>query len=257
MERRGLGEDLYALVATSLEQRGFLAAFTERTGGVSASPFASLDLGFHTGDHRQRVRENRKRVIAALDTGAFTSGRQVHGGGLARVGARRAGAGFEDPGTAFPGVDALAVSGRGLPVAVLVADCVPFALASPSEGRLVVGHAGWRGLVAGLVERTVAAFDRPAGAYAAIGPSIGPCHYEVGEDVALAVVASSETGAVTHRRGGAVFLDLPATVTRRLRVGGVRRVEVAGLCTACEEGRFFSYRRDGVTGRQALIAERR
>ena len=92
----------------------------------------------------------------------------------------------------------------------------------------------------------------------AIGPAIGPCHYEVGEDVAAVVAAASEAGAATERRRGRVFLDLPGTAHATLRALGIRRVDVAGLCTACEPRRLFSHRRDGPrTGRQALVAVRR
>jgi copper oxidase (laccase) domain-containing protein len=89
-----------------------------------------------------------------------------------------------------------------------------------------------------------------------VGPAIGPCHYEVREDVALAVAAGSPAGAVTERREGRLFLDLPGTAARVLRNGGVRTIDRAETCTACEPERFYSHRRDGVSGRQALIAMR-
>jgi hypothetical protein len=172
------------------------------------------------------------------------------------VGEKRAGAGFDQPDRALPGADALAVTRPALPVAVLTADCLPVALASAAEGRLVVAHAGWRGLAAGILDRTLAAFDSAKGVVATIGPAIGPCHYQVGEDVALAVAAGSEAGAVTERRDGSLWLDLEGTAARVLRRAGLRRIEPAGLCTACHEDRFFSHRRDGPTGRHALVAMR-
>ena len=114
-------------------------------------------------------------------------------------------------------------------------------------------HAGWRGLAAGIVDRVL---DRVRGGtpVAAVGPAIGPCHYEVGEDVAEAVADGSPAGAVVERRRGRIFLDLPATVEAVLRRGGVADVDLAGECTACHPERFFSHRRDGVTGRQAVVA---
>jgi YfiH family protein len=256
VERRRLSGGVHAVVSTALEDRGFLAAFTERTGGVSDPPYRSLNLGFHTGDDEADVRENRRRATAALSVPAFASARQVHGATVIPVGGKRAGAGFGDPAGAIPGADALAVTGQGLPVAVMVADCVPVVLASPPEGRLVVVHAGWRGLAAGILERALSEFDAPGQVLAAIGPAIGPCHYEVGEEVAMAVAAGSAAGVVTERRDGRLFLDLPRTGTGILRAAGVRRVEPADTCTACEPRRFFSHRRDGDTGRQALIAMR-
>lgn len=256
MERRRLSRGVYAVVSTKLERDGFLVAFTERTGGVSGPPYRSLNLGFQTGDTEAHVRENRRRAAAALSVDAFASGQQVHGATLVPVGDKRAGAGFEDHAGSIPGADALAVTGQGMSIAVRVADCLPIALASPPEGRLVAVHAGWRGLAAGILERAVSAFDSSAMILAAIGPAIGPCHYEIGEEVAMAVAARSTVGVVTERRGGRLFLDLPRTATRILRATGVTRVELADTCTACERSRFFSHRRDGVTGRQALIAVR-
>jgi copper oxidase (laccase) domain-containing protein len=100
----------------------------------------------------------------------------------------------------------------------------------------------------------VRAFDRAEGVLAAIGPAIGPCHYEVGDDVAEAVKHGSDAEAVTEGRDGSLFLDLPGTVARVLRAAGVSDIETADECTACETERFFSHRRDGQTGRQAMLA---
>lgn len=255
MERRRLADDLHALISTDLEERGFLAAFTERTGGRSRAPYASLDLALHTGDAPEAVAENRARVAGALGMAAPVIGEQVHGARLVRVGEARAGAGWSSP-EPVAGADGLVATRRGLPLAVLTADCLPIALVSPSEGRVVAVHAGWRGLAAGILDHAVSAFGRPGGVRAAIGPAIGPCHYEVGEDVALAVAAGSEAGAVTDRRDGRLFLDLPGTAARVLRRAGIRHADRAEECTACEADRFFSHRRDGVTGRQAMIAMR-
>jgi polyphenol oxidase len=131
------------------------------------------------------------------------------------------------------------------------------ALADPSSGRLVVVHAGWRGVAAGVLRSALRAFPRPAEVRAVIGPAVGPDHYEVGEDVALAVSAATERGAVTSRVGRSLRLDLPATVARILRESGLTRLERAEECTACLPRRFFSHRRDGPgTGRQALIGVR-
>ena len=257
MERRSFAADLFALVSPALESRGFLAAFTERTGGASASPYDSLNLGLHTGDDRAAVVSNRERVASALGVPPFAALRQVHGSRLVRLGERKAGAGFSDEDAPAAEADAALVTRPGLPLAILTADCVPVAIASEAEGCFVAAHAGWRGLAAGIVDRAMGAFEHPGRAAAAIGPAIGPCHYEVGEDVALAVAAGSDAGAVVEPREGAVFLDLPGTVARVLRRAGVRTIDRADECTACEEARFFSHRRDGVTGRQAMVVARR
>lgn len=254
MEERAVGGVVF-LVAEEMERRGFVVACSERVGGVSPSPFDTLNLGYATGDRPEHVGQNRGRLTRALGVESFAVAKQAHGVKLVGVGAGQARAGFGGPPSPLGEADALAVSYPGVAVAVLVADCVPVALASPDRGLLVLVHAGWRGLANDVVGHTVAAFDG-TGVLAAIGPSIGPCHYEVGEDVALAVADGSTGGAVTERRGGKVFLDLPATITRVLRSAGVREVETAGVCTACHPERFFSYRRDGVTGRQAMVAWR-
>lgn len=255
MQRRSLTDDLHVLVSPDLEDGGFPVAFTERGGGVSEGPYASLNLGFRIGDRKEDVQENRGRVVSGLDVTPFATAAQVHGAGVVRVGTARAGAGFDgaDP---VARADALSVTRPGVPVAILVADCLPIALASPKEGVLVAVHAGWRGLAAGILEQALGSFERPGGVRAAVGPAIGPCHYEVGEDVALAVAAGSAAGALTERRDGRMYLDLPGSARRVLRAAGVRRIEVAEECTACEEDRFFSHRRDGITGRQALVAMR-
>jgi YfiH family protein len=145
---------------------------------------------------------------------------------------------------------------RGVGLAVLVADCVPVALASRDEKTLAVVHAGWRGLVAGVVTTAVSAFARPASIRAAIGPCIGSDHYEVGEDVAAFVAEAAGHQAVVHR-DGAWFADLAAAVASVLSRRGVEVVDRAGLCTACLQDAFYSHRRDGRTGRQALVAVRR
>jgi len=251
VERRPLGDGLVALVSPAMERRGVLAAFTERTGGASPPPFDSLNLGLRTGDHPGRVMANRRRLVAALGIGPFALGEQVHGARLVRVGPRRAEAGFQRAGEAVPGADALAATRSRRPVAVLVADCVPLVLAS--DGLVVAVHAGWRGLAAGIVDRALAAFQGRRSS-AAVGPAIGPCHYEVGDDVAAAVQAGSSGSALVERRGGRLFLDLRGTVARSLREAGLRSVEVSEECTACQAGRFFSHRRDGETGRQAAVA---
>lgn len=255
MDRRALTDGLPALVSEGLEERGFLAAFTERTGGVSDGSYDSLNLALHVGDRPADVRENRRRAVTALGLERFATAEQVHGSVVVRLGGSRASRGWDE--SPVEGGDALAVTRAGLAVAILTADCLPIALASPREGFLVAVHAGWRGLAAGMLDAAVATFDRLGGVRAAIGPAIGPCHYEVGEDVALAVEAGSQAGAVTERRNGSVYLDLPGTAARVLRAAGVRHIDQADLCTFCEEGRFFSHRRDGITGRQALVAVRR
>ena len=225
--------------------------FTERAGGASSPPFSTLNLGLHTGDDPEVVERNRSDLSAALGVGGFMTTRQVHGTEVLRVGEGRTRAHGE-----LGVADALQTDTARFAVAVLTADCVPLALASEQAGDLSVVHIGWRGLASGMVQRAVASFGSSQDLVASIGPAIGPCHYEVGEEVISAVQKGTDQAALTRTDGSSLFLDLPGTVERVLRRAGLQEVERAEECTACEEGRFFSYRRDGRTGRQGLVAMR-
>lgn len=254
LERRTYAHGIRALESTELERAGILVAFTERTGGVSAPPFDSLNLGFNQ-DYPNDVRTNRARVCEALDIPSFARGWQVHGAGVALVGPELARAGFDGPETAIQETDALITSDPGVAVSVLTADCVPVAVADVDGGSLAVIHAGWRGLAAGVLEATLERLPS-ARPIAVIGPAIAAHHYEVGLEVVEAVTAAA--GHATRlERGDRTFLDLPGTAEAVLERAGVEVVERADACTACEPDRFFSHRREGETGRQALIAMRR
>jgi len=248
MRREVLAGGVTALVADRLRDEGFLVAFTERTGGVSEGTFASLNLGLMSGDDRSSVEENRRRLTAAVAVDRIVTVRQVHG---ASVVAAASGDGNAEG-------DGMVTDASGVALVVLAADCVPIALADPSTGRLAVVHAGWRGMAAGILDRAAGLFAEPDRVLAAIGPAIGADHYEVSRDVAEAVSSRVDGGAVLRRRGLRPHLDLPATAARHLGELGVTRIDEAETCTACEEARFYSHRRDGgVTGRQALVAVRR
>jgi YfiH family protein len=167
-------------------------------------------------------------------------GWQVHGVDLLEWDGPPARGGFAAPGAELQKVDGHVTSARDVALLVLVADCLPVALASPS--RVAMLHCGWRGLAGGIIEKAVASFSEPVSA--AIGPGIGPCHYEVGEEVLRAF--SAFEGVSTGR-----MLDLKAVAAAQLRACGVSDVVDVGRCTYCEPDVFFSHRRDnGVTGRQ-------
>src|SRR5262249_34581102 len=170
------------LTSKRLESDGFLVACTERTGGASTGPFASLNLGLRSGDDVEAVHENRRRVIAALGIEPFACVRQKHGARIVRAGPSRAGAGFTDPDEALGDAAGMRTPRKGVAIAVPTADCVPVALADPSTGRLAVVHAGWRGVAAGILRAALHAFANAGEVRALIGPAIGPDHYEVGED---------------------------------------------------------------------------
>lgn len=226
---------------------GVRVAFTTRAGGVSEGPFASLNLGLLTDDEPERVVENRRRACeaAGVDAESATMALQVHG---ARVTEARP-TGVVTPGTDYEPCDGLWSDRPGQGMLLVTADCLPVALARPDGvPRLAVLHVGWRGLLAGIAEEGARVVG--AGAAAAIGPGIGPCCYEVGEEVAAPYRA--RFGARVVRDGR---LDLPLATELALREAGVASVERVGGCTACDPARFFSHRRDrGRTGRQGIVA---
>ncbi|MEA2694999.1 MAG: purine-nucleoside/S-methyl-5-thioadenosine phosphorylase / adenosine deaminase [Acidobacteriota bacterium] len=139
--------------------------------------------------------------------------------------------------------DALTTDRPGLALAVVTADCVPVLLAGPSGIAAV--HAGWRGIASGVIPATLSALGNPAGWTAWIGPAIGPCCYEVGEDVAEQIAAASTSGAVVPYPGGSPHLDLLRAATHQLRAAGVADVTALTLCTRCETEKLSSYRREG------------
>jgi YfiH family protein len=169
-----------------------------------------------------------------IDRDLIVSGRQVHGAELA----------FHDEPTAeTPAVDGHAIRAAGPVGLVYTADCLPVAVAGPKGVAIL--HCGWRGLAAGIVARGA---DSVGATHAAIGPGIGPCCYEVGDEV-LGPFAGLGADVAAGR-----MLDLPEVARRLLHEAGVGRIESAGLCTRCEEELFFSHRRDGGPGRQAGLA---
>lgn len=223
---------------------GARALFTTRRGGVSSGPYASLNLGFKTDDNRDAVTANRAAL--ASDVGMeLAYVRQVHGNRVLTDAAQ--------PGAAsdLPEADGQATAARGTGLVMLVADCLPVAVAC--EGAAAMLHAGWRGLAGGVIEEGVRAIRELGGReplHAAIGPGAGPCCYEVGDEVHEVF-----NGSWPHARRGR-NLDLKSIARAQLRDAGVATVHDVGLCTICSDpALFFSHRRDrGVTGRQAGIA---
>lgn len=228
------------------ELPGARAAFTTRAGGVSRGPFESLNLGILTDDDPADVTANRLLLADALglDAESVTMGRQVHGADLAFHDGHPAHSYFAHPGPPPEEVDGQLSDRDDLALLVLVADCLPVALSG--EGGIAMLHCGWRGLAGGIV---AAAAERIGATAAAVGPGIGPCCFEVGPEVFEAFSAHGD--GVRHGNN----LDLWQVAATELERAGVEAAEVAGVCTFCDEKRFFSHRRDqGVTGRQAGIA---
>jgi hypothetical protein len=229
-----------------VELPGGAAAFTTRAGGVSEGPYASLNLGILTDDDQARVARNRELAAGGLglDPERVAMGWQVHGAEIREWGAPPDGGGYASPGAELDRVDGHGTALARVGLLVLVADCLPVALVAP--GRAAMLHCGWRPLAAGIVEKALASFDEPPAA--AIGPGIGRCCYEVGEEV---LAEFSDLEGVADGR----MLDLRMVVRRKLEAGGVAAIEDVDLCTSCRPDLFFSHRRDkGVTGRQGGFA---
>ena len=222
-----------------------------RSGGVSAPPFDSLNLGDHVGDDPQAVAHNRALFVRALGVRPVWL-HQVHGAHVVDASAHTDG----PPPTA----DASWTSESGIACVIGVADCLPVLLAACNGGAVGAAHAGWRGLAAGVVEAALAAVCRaascgPSDVEVWLGPAIGPDHFEVGEDVLEAFEGGPHFRACppgVHPDGRPRWLaDLPGLARQRLQSAGVRRIAEAGLCTVRHPERCFSYRRDRQTGRMA------
>jgi polyphenol oxidase len=226
---------------------GARAAFSTRLGGVSEGPYEALNVAVKTGDDPDHVRENRHLLAAALgrNPADVVMGRQVHATDLRWHDRRQEPKVFADVVKSPDEVDAQATAEPGLAPLVMVADCLPIAVSGPAGVAMV--HGGWRGLSGGIVDT---AAERVRAEVAAIGPGIGPCCYEVGEEV-LSEFADLEGVAVGR------MLDLTAVATRLLERAGVSEIDASGLCTSCNPELLFSHRRDGErTGRQAGLVWR-
>jgi YfiH family protein len=220
-------------------KRGVLVAFSDRNGGVSDAPFDTLNISRSVGDPHQ-ADTNRRRVAAALgfDVGSLAQVRQVHGAEVVEAAAGCSGVQGEG--------DGLVARDRGVVCGVLTADCVPVLL--EGDGGVAALHAGWRGLVAGVLQRGVEEVGPVVAAW--IGPSIHSCCYEVGDDV---------TGAFTRAGlpvAGPGRVDPSTAALAALQRAGVTNIVRSGQCTSCSSN-YFSHRRDGETGRQGAFVSLR
>jgi YfiH family protein len=222
------------------------AAMTTRGGGFSTGPYASFNLAAHVGDDERAVAANRQRLREALSLSTEPQWlEQVHGRRVAML-----------SGPVTGSADAAVAFEPGPVAAVLTADCLPVLLTNRAGDRIGIAHAGWRGLVMGVVEATVAALaTNPADLIAWLGPSIGPEAFEVGGEVRRMFVAMQPESAADFRPGqGQKYLaDLPGLARRRLAACGVTEVHGGADCTVADPARFYSYRRDGQTGRMAAL----
>jgi YfiH family protein len=220
---------------------------TRALRGASVGPYASFNLATHVGDDPEAVGTNRRSLalLAALP-GPVRYARQVHGTFVEDA--------SEDTGERE--ADAIVVRSPGVPVGILTADCVPVVLAAADGSVACVAHAGWRGLAGGVIENAVHAMGCVPGAIRAwIGPAIGAECYEIGDEVRHAFVVrnAADAAAFAPTRRGHWRCDLMALTRSRLARVGVGVIDAAHICTACD-ARFYSYRREGRTGRFATVA---
>jgi YfiH family protein len=219
----------------------------ELGGGASLSPYAGFNLGNHVGDDPVAVAENRRilRCEAGLPAEPVWLA-QVHGIGVADLDAQRR----DGP------ADAAITRQVGRVCAILSADCLPIVLATDTGEMVAAAHAGWRGLAAGVIEATVHAMGVPGARLIAwLGPAIGPAHFEVGGEVREAMLKTDLQSAEAFRISAKdkFMADLAMLARRRLKNLGVERVFGGGDCTYARPDRYYSHRRDGVTGRQATL----
>ncbi|KKM12257.1 multicopper polyphenol oxidase [Clostridiales bacterium PH28_bin88] len=263
--RRGKGELHYLSIPVFEQQGPVVCAFSTRLGGVSPAPYDSLNLAFHVGDRPDNVRANRSSFFSGLgiDPLAIVAGHQVHGEQVAQVSDRHKGRGAADWETVLPGTDAMVTDSPGIPLTTYYADCVPVFLLDPVNRAIGVAHAGWKGTVLEVGRKTLEQMSRlfgtdPARCLAAVGPSIGPCCYEVDQAVAgpLRERISFGEELLLPRPNGRWRLNLWEANARSLQEAGVTRehITVSELCTSCRTDLFFSHRAEGgVTGRMAAV----
>ena len=230
---------------------GVIARVSNRLGGISHPPFDSFNLALHVDDVRESVLHNRQLLQSKLPRGMAVQWlEQVHGTAVVDAGtdgAERCG-------------DAVYVDRPGLAGAVLTADCLPVFFASRTGRRVAVAHAGWRGLAAGILEKTLARFPDAAGDVLVwLGPAIGPCHFEVGAEVRDVFLDACPDRAARQslqeqafrpaEKDNKFLADLYAIARARLAACGVNDITGGGFCTYCAADTYYSYRRDGRTGR--------
>ena len=227
-----------------------VAFTTTRLGGVSELPFASFNLATHVGDDAHRVASNRALLKELLPQPLEWQWLdQVHGDDVAMV--NKAGPTLI--------ADAMLTTSENLVCCVQTADCLPLFIAAVDGTEVAVIHAGWKGLASGVIENTISRMSTsPSSLAVYLGPAIGPCHFEVGGQVRDCFLAAAESPSlvlatqacfVCSKNPGKFMADLYAIARLKLSALGIDKISGGDFCTHCDDDKFFSYRRDGVTGR--------
>lgn len=232
-----------------------VAASTTRHGGVSAPPFAELNCGYSAGDEPDAVEENRRRVLEdlGLDPRALVVAGQVHGTHVAVVRAADRGRGARSPANVLPETDGLLTDVPDVPLGISTADCVPIFLHAPAAGVVGALHAGWRGMLGGILEKALAVMGdtwhiTPDQVHVACGPGIGSCCFEIGADVAEEAARHPATAGHLRPTGEAKWhLDLRGHLRAQCTAAGIpsAHVDTEGPCSRCKSATFFSYRAEG------------
>jgi len=239
-------------------------AFSGRKGGFSQGKYGTLNLSFFTEDKPETVLENRRIFCTELgvDLGSIVCAEQVHGEHIYSVAKKDKGRGVYDRDSAIPVTDALITKDKGVALVAFFADCVPVFFLDPVQKVIALAHAGWRGTVAKIAAKTAQTLFKEYGTESqnllvGIGPSIGPCHYQVDEPVISKIEGAFpewSNSIVTERNNGFAQLNLWEANRRQILAIGVpaENITVAGLCTYCNQEKFFSHRA-GMLGRQAAV----
>ncbi|WP_329907477.1 purine nucleoside phosphorylase YfiH [Serratia quinivorans] len=226
---------------------GVKACSTTRHGGISLPPYDSLNLGTHVGDDARAVADNRQRLVEGAGLPQMPVWlEQIHGTRVVRLDGQT---------PADLQADAVYSNVPGQVCAVMTADCLPVLFFSQAGDEVAAAHAGWRGLCNGVLEQTLAAFAAEPGCISAwLGPAIGPQQFEVGPEVRAAFIAVDDAAAAAFTLQGDKFLaDIYLLARQRLQRAGIHAIYGGDRCTVSEISHFFSYRRDGITGRLASL----
>jgi hypothetical protein len=257
-ERQKVGELAY-LTIPKWSLHGVTAVFSTRGGGVGSPPYSSLNMALHVGDMIEDVLHNRRVFLAGIGRSPedCVAAEQVHGTAVRFVTETDRGRGMQNLVSALPSCDGM-LTAQDVGLLSFFADCVPVFFFHPRSRIIGLAHAGWRGtagnIVQEMVNRIIQAGADAEECLAAVGPCIGPCCYDIGDSVASIFREKwNEPSVLSETASGEYSLDLQEANRQLLISAGIRaeNILIAQMCTSCHPGEFFSYRREGITGRMA------